>query len=102
MGKGSFFSTKIYRDHIDILLSELGHSELFQRLFEKMTFFGVDPLFKVSSVGSRRWHQSESGNLSSTPDRIEMKWALNVCMALSAWLRLCCPGGTSSYSMLFA
>ncbi len=38
------FSTKIYRDHIDILLSELGYSELVQRLFEKMTFFRVDPL----------------------------------------------------------
>ena len=39
-----FFSTKIYRDHINILLSELGYSELVQRLFEKMTFFHVDPL----------------------------------------------------------
>jgi hypothetical protein len=38
------FSTKIYRDHIDILLSELEYSELVQRLFEKMTFFRVDPL----------------------------------------------------------
>ena len=42
--KGSFFSTKLYRDHIDILLSEMGYSELVQRLFEKMTFFLVDPL----------------------------------------------------------
>ena len=31
-------------DHIDILLSKLGYSELVQRLFEKMTFFLVDPL----------------------------------------------------------
>jgi len=27
-----------------MFLSELGYSELVQRLFEKMTFFGVDPL----------------------------------------------------------
>ena len=40
----SFFSTKIYTDHIDILLSKLGYSELVQRLFEKMTFFLMDPL----------------------------------------------------------
>ena len=39
-----FFSTKIYRDHIDILLSELGYSESVLRLFEKMTFSLVDPL----------------------------------------------------------
>ena len=50
MGKGSFFSTKIYRDHIDILLSELGYSELVQRLFEKMTFFRVDPLHFLSTM----------------------------------------------------
>ncbi len=53
MGKGSFFSTKIYRDHIDILLSELGYSELVQRLFEKMTFFRVDPL--LSCAMRRVW-----------------------------------------------
>ena len=41
--KGSFFSTKLYRDHIDILLSEMGYSELVQRLFEKITCFLVDP-----------------------------------------------------------
>jgi len=35
---------KLYRDHIDIRLSEMGYSELVQRLFEKMTFFLVDPL----------------------------------------------------------
>jgi len=29
--------------HIDILLSKLGYSELVQRLFEKMTFFLMDP-----------------------------------------------------------
>jgi len=40
----SFFSTKIYMDYIDILLSKLGCSELVQRLFEKMTFFLMDPL----------------------------------------------------------
>jgi hypothetical protein len=33
-----------YRDHIDMYLSEMGYSELVQRLFEKMTFFLVDPL----------------------------------------------------------
>jgi hypothetical protein len=38
---------KLYRDHIDILLSEMGYSELVQRLFEKMTFFLVDPLIPV-------------------------------------------------------
>jgi len=31
-------------DHIDILLSKLGYSELVQRLFEKMTFFLMAPL----------------------------------------------------------
>ena len=40
----SFFSTKIYKDHINMFLSKLGYSELVQRLFEKMTFFLVDPL----------------------------------------------------------
>jgi hypothetical protein len=30
-------------DHIDILLSKLGYSELVQRLLEKMTFSLVDP-----------------------------------------------------------
>jgi hypothetical protein len=30
---------------------------------------------------------------------MEMKWDLKVWIALSAWLRLCCPGGTSSYVM---
>ena len=34
--------------------------------------------FKVSSAGSRSWHQSDSGNLSSTPASIEIKCALNV------------------------
>jgi len=42
--KGSFFSTKIYREHINMFLSKLGYSELVQRLFEKMTFSLVDPL----------------------------------------------------------
>ena len=58
--------------------------------------------FKVSSAGSRSWHQSDSGNLSSTPARIEIKCALNVCMARSAWLRRWLPGGTSSYVIPFA
>jgi len=31
---------------------------------------------------------------------MEMKWDLKVWIALSAWLRLCCPGGKSSYVML--
>jgi hypothetical protein len=30
---------------------------------------------------------------------MDMKWDLKVWIALSAWLRLCCPGGTSSYVM---
>ncbi len=38
------FSTKLYRDHIESYLSELGYSELVQRLFEKLAFFRVDPL----------------------------------------------------------
>jgi len=42
--KGSFFSTKIYRDHINMFLSKLGYSELVQRLFEKMTYSLVHPL----------------------------------------------------------
>jgi hypothetical protein len=35
---------KLYRDNIDMYLSELGYLELVQRLFEKITFFLVDPL----------------------------------------------------------
>jgi hypothetical protein len=50
----------------------------------------------VSSVGSRRWHHSERGNLLSTPANIEMKCALKVWMARSALLRLWLPGGTNS------
>jgi len=49
----SFFSTKIYMGHIDILLSKLGYSELVQRLFEKMTFFLMDPLYLTS-----RWNRA--------------------------------------------
>ncbi len=52
--------------------------------------------FWVSSVGSRRWHQRERGNLSSTPARIAMKCALKVWMACSTWFHLWLPGGTSS------
>jgi hypothetical protein len=44
VGSGHFFSTKIYKDHINMFLSKLGYSELVQRIFEKMTFFLVDPL----------------------------------------------------------
>jgi hypothetical protein len=44
VGSGHLFSTKIYMDHIDILLSKLVYSELVQRLFEKMTLFLMDPL----------------------------------------------------------
>jgi len=44
VGSGHFFSTKIYKDHINMFLSKLGYSELVQGLFEKMTFFLVDPL----------------------------------------------------------
>jgi hypothetical protein len=43
--------------------------------------------FKVSSVGSRKWHYRESVNLLPTPARIEMRCALNVWIACSAWLR---------------
>ena len=32
--------------------------------------------FSVSSVGSRRWHHSDSGSLSSTPANIAMKCTL--------------------------
>jgi hypothetical protein len=32
-------------------LSELGYSELVQRLFEKMTFFLVDPLLQLHGCG---------------------------------------------------
>ena len=35
----------LYRDNINMFLSKLGYSELVQRLFAKMTFFLVDPLF---------------------------------------------------------
>ncbi len=42
--EGVIFLTKLYRDHIDMIFSEMGYSELVQRLFEKMTFFLVDPL----------------------------------------------------------
>jgi hypothetical protein len=38
-------------DHIDILLSKLVYSELVQRLFEKMTFFLMDPLEEDSRGG---------------------------------------------------
>ncbi len=40
----SFFSTILYRDHIESYLSELGYSELVQGQFEKMAFSRVDPL----------------------------------------------------------
>jgi len=45
--EGVIFSTKIYRDHINILLSELGYSELVQRLFEKMTSSLVHPPISI-------------------------------------------------------
>ncbi len=41
--KWSFFSTKLYRDHTESYLSELGYSELVQRQFEKMAFFSCGP-----------------------------------------------------------
>jgi len=46
----SFFSMKICMACIDILLSKLGYTELVQRLFEKMTFFLMDPLLLPSVV----------------------------------------------------
>ena len=55
VGSGHFFSTKIYKDHINIFLSKLGYSELVQRIFEKMTVFLVDPL-----VCRRRCHLRSS------------------------------------------
>jgi hypothetical protein len=47
--KWSFFSAKLYRDHIESYLSEFGYSELVQEQFEKMVFSLVDPL--VGRVG---------------------------------------------------
>ncbi len=44
-------------------LSELGYSELVQRLFEKMTFFLVDPLIQATkgkSFDSYRTHLAKS------------------------------------------
>jgi hypothetical protein len=58
LGKVSFISMKIYRDHINMFLSELGYSELVQRLFEKMTFFRVDPLVRLDIVVVLRQHPS--------------------------------------------
>jgi hypothetical protein len=37
-----FFSTKLYRDHIESYLSAFGYSVLVQGRFEKMAFFLVD------------------------------------------------------------
>jgi hypothetical protein len=62
--------------------------------------FDCRSMFKVSSVGLRRWHQRERGNSLSTLASIAMKCALNVCIACSAWLRRWLLGGTSSYSMM--
>jgi hypothetical protein len=70
VGKGSFFSTKIYRDHIDILLSELGYSELVQRLFEKMTFFRVDPLTPSIAIPISMAKTSGSHPLSAPENSI--------------------------------
>jgi hypothetical protein len=43
--EGVFFSMKLYRDHIDIFLSELGYSEMVQRLFEKWHFSCGPPIY---------------------------------------------------------
>jgi hypothetical protein len=38
-----FFSTKLYRDHIESYLSGFSYSEMVQGRFEKMAFFLVNP-----------------------------------------------------------
>ncbi len=48
--EGVIFSTKLYRCHIDMSLSEMGYSELVQRLFENITFFLVDPLVMMATI----------------------------------------------------
>jgi hypothetical protein len=45
--KWSFFSTKLYRDHIESYLSELSYSELVQGQLEKMAFSLVDLLLEI-------------------------------------------------------
>jgi hypothetical protein len=66
------FSTKLCRDHIDILLSEMGYLELVQRLFEKMTFFLVGPLLSISRTQTR---------FSATECRQRLGWTiLNIAL----------------------
>ena len=49
----------------------------------------------MSSIGSRRWHHRERGNLLLMLARIAMRCALQVWIARSAWLHLWLPRGTS-------
>jgi hypothetical protein len=51
-----FFSTKLYKDHIESYLSELSYSELVQGQLEKMAFSLVDPLPEWSSSYSPYTH----------------------------------------------
>ena len=43
----------------------------------------------VRTVCGMSWHQMCGGKSVSVPFRMEMKWALKVCVALSARFRLC-------------
>ena len=45
--EGVIFFQRKFTGTINMFLNELGYSELVQRLFEKMTFFLVDPLEEV-------------------------------------------------------
>jgi hypothetical protein len=55
VGSGHLFSTKIYMDHIDILLSKLGYSELVQSLKKSHFSFGPPDLIPMCVL-------TESGN----------------------------------------
>ena len=67
VGSGHFFITKIYMDHIDILLSKLGYSELVQRLFEKMTFFFMDPLKRQQEQEDDKNDDEDSKAIMNAP-----------------------------------
>ena len=47
-----------------MFLSKLGYSELVQRLFEKMTFFRVDPLTKTRAKDDATRRDERGGVLS--------------------------------------
>ena len=57
---------------------------------------GLKRFWVISAWGTSR-SQRWLGKSKSTPANIEMKWALNVLMALSAAFLLCISGGTSWY-----